>query len=125
MISVEKSIYDPKSRNDGLRVLVMRFWPRGIKKDKVDLWFRDLGTSAELIKAWKSGTISWTELRKEYLIEIRNPSKTAIVRELAKRARTRKLTLLCSCRDYTHCHRIILKELIEKQVEKALHNDFV
>jgi uncharacterized protein YeaO (DUF488 family) len=99
MISIEKSIYDPKSPNDGLRVLVMRYWPRGIKKDKVDIWFRDLGTSVELIKA--SETISWLEFRKGYLADVKDKSKRAVIRELAKRARTEKLTLLCSCRDHT------------------------
>lgn len=114
MISIEKSIYDSKSPNDGLRVLVMRYWPRGIKKDKVDIWFKDLGTSAELIKAWKFGTISWLEFRKGYLADVKDKSKRAIIRELAKRAKTEKLTLLCSCRDHTRCHRAILKELIER-----------
>ena len=114
MISVEKSIYDPKSPNDGLRVLVMRYWPRGIKKDKVDVWFKDLGTSEGLIKEWKSGTISWLEFRKAYLVEVKGQSKRAIIRELAKRAKTEKVTLLCGCRDQTRCHRAILKELIER-----------
>jgi len=114
MISIEKSIYDPKSPRDGLRVLVMRYWPRGIKKERVDIWFRDLGTSPKLIKAWKSGTVSWVEYRKAYLTEVKGKSEQAIIRELAKRAKTQKLTLLCSCRDHTRCHRAILKELIEK-----------
>ena len=114
MISAEKSIYDPKSPNDGLRVLVMRYWPRGIKKDQVDIWFRDLGTSAELIEAWKSGTISWVGFRKGYLADVKGESMRAIIRELAKRAKTEKITLLCSCRDHTRCHRAILKELIER-----------
>jgi len=101
MISVEKSIYDPKSPNDGLRVLVMRYWPRGIKKDKVDVWFRDLGTSEGLIKAWKSGTISWMEFRKLYLAEVKSQSKRAIIRELAKRAKLRR-SLCCAVAAIKH-----------------------
>jgi uncharacterized protein YeaO (DUF488 family) len=112
MISVEKSIYDPKSPSDGLRVLVMRYWPRGIKKDRVDVWFRDLGTSPKLIKAWKSGKLTWIEFKKAYRAELK--SKQDIIRELAKRARTEKLTLLCSCRDPSQCHRAILKQLVER-----------
>ena len=27
-----KSIYDPKEENDGIRILITRYWPRGIKK---------------------------------------------------------------------------------------------
>jgi uncharacterized protein YeaO (DUF488 family) len=114
MISVEKSIYDPKSPDDGLRVLVMRYWPRGIKRNRVDIWFRDLGTSPELIKAWRSGTLSWVEFRQAYLAEVKGKGKQDIIRKLAKRAKTEKLTLLCSCRDHTRCHRGILKQLIER-----------
>ena len=114
MISIEKSIYDPRSPNDGLRVLVMRYWPRGIRKDRVDVWLRDLGTSPKLIKAWKSGKLSWVDFKKAYLAELKAKSKRELVGDLAKRARREKVTLLCSCRDHTRCHRAILKQLVER-----------
>lgn len=85
MISVEKSIYDPKSSDDGFRVLVMRYWPGGVKKEKVDVWFRNLGTSTELIKAWKSGKVTWAQLRKKYLADLENTDKQVIIRDLGKR----------------------------------------
>ena len=113
-ISVQKSIYDPKSKDDGLRVLVMQYWPRGVKKGKVDVWFRELGTSKELIKAWKAGKLTWPEFRKRYLADLKETHKQAVVHELAKRARKGRVTLLCGCRDPNRCHRIILKEEIEK-----------
>lgn len=112
-ISVEKSIYDPKSPDDGLRVLVMRFWPRGIRKDKVDLWYREVGTSKDLIKAWKAGKITWSELRKRYLADLKGVKSQEIIHELAKRARTQKVTLLCGCHDPRTCHRSVLKEQVE------------
>ena len=31
-----KSIYDPKEENDGIRILITRYWPRGIKKEYFD-----------------------------------------------------------------------------------------
>jgi uncharacterized protein YeaO (DUF488 family) len=114
MISIEKSIYDPKSANDGLRVLVMRYWPRGVKKEKVDIWYKELGTSPQLIRAWKSGKVSRAEFRKKYLAELKDKRKQATIQALAERAKTHKLTLLCSCRDPTRCHRAILKEKIER-----------
>jgi uncharacterized protein YeaO (DUF488 family) len=113
-IYVEKSIYDPKSREDGLRVLVMRYWPRGIKKVKVDVWFKDLGTNKELIRAWKSGKVTWSKFRKRYIADLKNEQKQAIIRDLAKRSKTAKITLLCGCRDAKTCHRTILREQIEE-----------
>ena len=42
-----KRIYEPAGKDDGLRVLVDRLWPRGIAKQKahIDLWLRDLSPS--------------------------------------------------------------------------------
>ena len=112
--SVQKSVYDPRSNDDGFRVLVMRYWPRGVRKEKVDAWFRELGTNKELIKAWKSRKVTWTEFKKRYIADLDDNDKQAIIRELAKRTKKEKITLLCGCRDPNTCHRIILKEQIEK-----------
>jgi uncharacterized protein YeaO (DUF488 family) len=116
MISVEKSIYDPKSNDDGLRVLVMRYWPRGIGKEKVDVWLKDLGTSKELIKGWKSGKLTWSQFKTTYVADLKDKNKRDMIREIARRSKAGKLTLLCSCRDATRCHRTILKHQIERIV---------
>jgi len=39
-----KRVYEPKEKSDGLRVLIMRLWPRGIKKSHIDVWLKELGT---------------------------------------------------------------------------------
>ena len=113
MISVQKSIYDPKSRDDGFRVLVMRYWPRGVKKG-VDVWFKELGTSKDLIKAWKAGKVTWLQFKKRYIADLKEERKLVFVHELARLAKKEKITLLCSCRDPNNCHRSILKEQIER-----------
>lgn len=112
--SVQKSIYDPKSTDDGFRVLVMQYWPRGVKKEKIDVWYKELGTSKDLIKAWKSGKLTWPKFKKCYVADLQDEGKQAIIRYLAERSRKEKITLLCGCRDSDRCHRSILKEQIEK-----------
>lgn len=114
-ILVQKSIYDPKSKNDGFRVLVMQYWPRGVKKQKIDAWYKDLGTGKELIKAWKGGKMTWLQFKKRYIADLKDDqNKQQLIRQLAQRARIQKITLLCGCRDPNRCHRIILKEEIMK-----------
>ncbi len=47
MINITKSVYPPnppREASDGKRILVMTLWPRGVSKDKVDVWMKDLGT---------------------------------------------------------------------------------
>jgi uncharacterized protein YeaO (DUF488 family) len=107
-----KNVYDKPDRSDGCRVLVMRFWPRGISKDKVDAWEKDLGTSPELIKAWKGKKISWPEFAHRYRQAMRG--QLCKIADLAEMARMRTVTLLCGCKDETRCHRSLLQELIAK-----------
>ena len=113
-VSVQKSVYDPKAKDDGLRVLVMQYWPRGVKREKIDVWYRELGTSKELIKAWKAGRVTWPQFRKRYLVDLKEERKQVLIRELANRAKKEKITLLCGCRNPNACHRILLKEEIER-----------
>ncbi len=107
-----KCVYDKPAPSDGRRVLVMRFWPRGISKDKVDAWEKDLGTSPELIKAWKGGKIAWPEFSRRYRREMRG--QLCKIADLAEMARTRTVTLLCGCKDETRCHRILLQGFVSK-----------
>jgi uncharacterized protein YeaO (DUF488 family) len=108
-----KSIYESKSEDDGLRVLVMRFWPRGVSKNKIDIWEKDLGTPAELIKKWKKGSVSWREFSGEYRSFAKQHSDK--ISELAVRAKKETVTLLCGCNDEKHCHRTLLKQLISRK----------
>ncbi len=114
MSAKTKRIYDPPEPGDGARVLVMRLWPRGISKDKVDHWFRALGTDPDLIKSWKGGKLSWPEFRRRYLASLQKAEAQAELKKLRVLAREGPVTLLCSCQDETRCHRGILKELFSR-----------
>ena len=62
-----KRIYEPAGPEDGTRVLVMRLWPRGVRKERVDLWLRELAPVLPLMRAFRSGQMSWTDYRRQYL----------------------------------------------------------
>ncbi len=114
-----KSIYDPVSAGDGLRVLVTRYWPRGVKKDRCERWFKELAPAPALIKLWKSGAIPWKEFKKKYLDEYGSQGKKDLLSELERLVNGTKgtdVTLLCMCRDEVHCHRAVLKDLLEKKI---------
>jgi len=112
-----KSIYEPPAADDGYRVLVMYYWPRGVAKDKVDAWEKQLGTPPELIKQWKAQEITWPQLRRAYLQAIKDRQEA--IAALATRAERQTVTLLCSCKDANHCHRTILAELIRERPRRA------
>jgi len=105
-----KRIYEPKEPGDGTRILVMRRWPRGIKKSHVDGWLKKLGAEPPLIKAWKAGKISWPEFRRRYLAGLKKGAAQAQLQELQALAKEEAVTLLCSCPDEARCHRGLLKQ---------------
>lgn len=107
-----KRVHEPKEPGDGTRVLVMRLWPRGIKKAHADAWLKGLGAEPPLIKAWKGGKITWPEFRRRYLAGLKKPEAEAQLRELKALAKKGAVTLLCSCPDEARCHRGLLKQLL-------------
>jgi uncharacterized protein YeaO (DUF488 family) len=105
-----KRVYEPRASTDGTRVLVMRLWPRGIKKAHVDLWLKDLGAELGNLRAYNAGRVSWPEMRRRYLAGLkREPAATALKR-LTSMARRGRVTVLCSCPDETRCHRGVLRK---------------
>jgi uncharacterized protein YeaO (DUF488 family) len=108
-------VYDRKESSDGKRILVMRFWPRGVSKDRVDVWMKELGTERDLIRRWKEGKVSWEEFSKEYLASLKG--KEGILMSLAEEAKSGTITLLCTDRDEKRCHRYLLRKEIEKYMQ--------
>jgi uncharacterized protein YeaO (DUF488 family) len=113
MIKIEKDVYDKPELSDGKRILVMKIWPRGISKGKVDVWVKDLGTDKELIKKWKDGKIPWTKFATEYRKSLKG--KEDLLRSLAEESKRGTITLLCTDKDPNRCHRSLLKAAVEEQ----------
>jgi uncharacterized protein YeaO (DUF488 family) len=110
---------DPAEPDDGFRLLVCRYRPRGLRKadETWDAWVAALGPSRELHAAiyGKHGPpLAWDEFRRRYLSEMK--AQTETIKELARRVQAGEtITLLCSsaCVDPERCHRTLLKGLIE------------
>jgi uncharacterized protein YeaO (DUF488 family) len=115
---------DPQEEDDGFRLLICRYRPRALpKKDETwHLWWTQLGPSKELHAAFygKHGApIGWEEYERRYRAEMRGEEQQQSITVLAEKAAAGKtITLLCSsaCDDASHCHRTLLKELIEQRM---------
>lgn len=113
---------DPKDPDDGYRLLVCRYRPRALKKSKETWhgWCPDLGPSRELHADFYGKDrpkATWAEWQHRYLTEMKSQGDMIdALAELVAEGKT--VTLLCSrsCSDETHCHRTLLKELIEARV---------
>src|SRR5215813_11887201 len=107
-----KRVYDPPEKSDGTRVLVMRLWPRGIKKSAVDLWLKDLGAEVGNLRAFKTGRIGWPEMRRRYLTGLKREPAAGALRTLRGMAKRGRVTALCSCEDEKRCHRSLLQSVL-------------
>jgi uncharacterized protein YeaO (DUF488 family) len=111
-----KRVYEKASPSDGMRVLVDRLWPRGLKKDQagVDAWLRELAPSHPLRTWFHSHPAEWSSFRRRYLKELSRPEATGALDELYQLAHGEKqLTLLFASRNEEHNNAVVLKELID------------
>jgi uncharacterized protein YeaO (DUF488 family) len=110
----------PRDDDDGLRILICRYRPRGLPKEKEtwDVWMKHLGPSPDLLASFqaKKGKtpISLDVYRARYREEMAEQAEE--IANLAARVdRGETITLLCSkdCIIAEACHRTVLAELIE------------
>ena len=113
-----KRIYEQVSKDDGLRVLVDRLWPRGILKDKVDFWLKEIAPSAELRKWFHHEGGKFAGFAKAYQAELAQNSTVIELRKLAREHKT--VTLLYAARDMNSNHAVILKKYMEGKRIKRL-----
>src|SRR5512144_1721145 len=108
-----KRVYEPPSRDDGIRVLVDRLWPRGLSKPRaaVDLWLKDLAPSVRLRRWFNHDPARWTEFKHRYAEEL--DAKTAAVAALIGAARRGRVTLLFGARDPEHNNATALQDYLQ------------
>jgi uncharacterized protein YeaO (DUF488 family) len=108
-----KRVYERRQAGDGERILVDRFWPRGLSKRsaRVDRWLRELAPSDALRRWFGHDPARWREFSRRYRSELR-PHRQQLV-ELARAAQTRPITLLFGARDAKHNNAVALKRIIE------------
>jgi uncharacterized protein YeaO (DUF488 family) len=93
------------------RLLVMRRWPRGIAKGAVDQWERELAPSADLLEAYRGGSMAWDDFEAEYRAQV--SARDELLGWVERMARGTGVVLLCS----THepCHRDVLASIVRER----------
>ena len=111
-----KRVYESPKRNDGIRFLVERLWPRGIKKDelKMKAWLKDVSPSPDLRKWYSHDVTKWDEFQKRYRKELK--SNGDAWQPILDAAKNGNVTLLYSAKDVEHNSALVLKEYLEEQI---------
>lgn len=122
MIKV-KRVYESPSRDDGKRFLVERLWPRGMKKESLEMdgWLKEVAPSTELRKWFGHDPERWSRFQSRYRKELREleqegePNGLATLRQAARRG---NVTLLYSARDTEHNAALVLRDFLQAALRK-------
>jgi uncharacterized protein YeaO (DUF488 family) len=107
-----KRIYEAVGKTDGIRLLVDRLWPRGVKKEtaQIDEWLKAVAPSDELRKLFHQGNITWDEFEAKYIFELRHNTAVKDLLDIIKKNPT--ITLLYAARDANENHALVLLQFI-------------
>ena len=110
-----KRVYESQAKQDGVRFLVERLWPRGIKKEDLQTngWCKNLAPSDGLRRWFSHDPDKWKEFQRRYLAEL--DSNPAACQPLLDAATQGNITLLYSARDTEHNSAIVLKSHLEER----------
>lgn len=107
-----KRVYEPAEDDDGMRILVDRIWPRGVKREMLayDDWAKVLAPSTEARKAFAHKAENFAEFRGRYLSELDTSEAAAAYVESLQAAQPSRVTLLYAARDPRINHAVILRD---------------
>lgn len=113
-----KRVYDPRSDQDGQRVLVDRLWPRGLTKEAagIDLWLRELAPSTELRQWYGHEPGKWPEFKERYFAELQaRPAEVVAALSLLDD----EVTLLFSSKEPALNNAFALREFLSERQASA------
>jgi uncharacterized protein YeaO (DUF488 family) len=109
-----KRVYEPSDKEDGIRILVDRLWPRGLTKAKagVDLWLKEIAPSTELRKWFSHDPAKWAEFKTRYRAELKeNAEQLGLLEEEIKKG---VVTLIYGAKDEEHNEAVVLRDFLLK-----------
>jgi uncharacterized protein YeaO (DUF488 family) len=111
-----KRAYEKPSLTDGARYLVDRLWPRGAKKEALNLeaWLKDVAPSEKLRKWYGHDPKRWDEFQRRYFAEL--DANTTAWKPLAEAACRGKVTLVFAARDAEHCNAVALQRYLRAEL---------
>jgi uncharacterized protein YeaO (DUF488 family) len=107
-----KRAYEPAVADDGIRILIDRLWPRGLRKADaaLDDWIKEIAPSTELRRWFGHDPERWPEFQRRYRAELQQHTQELDrIRALAK---TQTVTLVYGAHDKEHNDAVVLKKVL-------------
>jgi uncharacterized protein YeaO (DUF488 family) len=108
---------------EGVRIGAVRRPPRGVPKAQFSaqnwyvVWYPNLAPIAETIKIGQQAQTpkEWAAFAKKYRSEMSAPEASHSLELLAALSKTSNFSVGCYCENEAHCHRSILRSLLEEK----------
>ncbi len=105
---------DREEHNQAFKILIDGLWPRGVKKEAIDLWFKSIAPSAELRKWYDHDIDKWQQFRNKYRAELDLNSEVVI--DLMQHIRDHeRVLLLYSTKAQPHNNATVLLEYLKEK----------
>lgn len=112
-----KRIYEDAAKNDGVRILVDRVWPRGVSKEdaSLDHWLKEVGPTSELRKWFGHDPEKYEEFKDRYKEELKSGDQQEALENLKEitKEHNKNVTLLFAAKDEWYNQARVLKEIID------------
>ena len=112
-----KRIFEVPDVNDGIRILVDRLWPRGIKKESAEVkaWEKEIAPSNELRKWFNHDPEKYPEFRRKYMEELDASEDAEKLLEFVKEhIKSDNITLLYAAKDEEHNNALVLMDWLAR-----------
>ena len=118
-----KRLGSDRDPEEGLRIGTVRRPPRGVRKEEFsskniyDVWFPNLSPTEALLKEFFPITDEkvWRAFKRRFLREMKQPGPSRDLDVLAALSHQTNFSIGCYCENEKHCHRSILRELLENK----------
>ncbi|MGH3783774.1 MAG: DUF488 domain-containing protein [Pseudonocardiaceae bacterium] len=107
-------VYDERTPEDGIRVLVDGIWPRGLTTEQADLdeWYKQVAPSTALRTWFGQDPNRFEEFGRRYRRELEDPGRADALEHLHELAQHQTLTLLTAAKHTEISKTILLAELL-------------
>ena len=111
-----RRVYEESSPADGVRVLVDRVWPRGLRKDaaRLDEWAKDVAPSTDLRTWYRHDPAKFDEFSRRYAAELNDPKAREALGRLRALAAGQPVTLLTATKEINLSQAAVLAGLLRE-----------
>lgn len=110
-----KRAYEDPSQDDGYRILVDKFWPRGISKEdaEIDEWLKEIAPTDTLRNVFHESD-DFSSFKTQYKEQLKTTKRKEACQKILDKAKEGGVTLVFTSKNEKENNAVVLKEFLEE-----------